>query len=58
VRIDGVDVINLTGLTGATSTNQRYLRVGIDRYDGSSSSGAQIRHRGVTIGQAGWLGAP
>ena len=58
VRVDGVDRVTITGLSGSTRTNQRYLRVGIDRYDGSSTTGAQIRHRGVTISQAGWLGAP
>jgi hypothetical protein len=58
VRVDGADVITIAGLSGSTRTNQRYLRVGIDRYDGSSTSGARVRHRGVTIGQAGWFGPP
>ena len=44
VRVDGVDRITLTGLAGATSGNQRYLRAGIDHYDGSSSQPVTSEH--------------
>jgi hypothetical protein len=56
VRVDGVTKINITGLIGATTGNQRYLRAGIDRYDGTSTAPVQIFHSRVSVSQASWLG--
>jgi hypothetical protein len=56
VRVDGVTKISITGLSGATTGSQRYIRAGIDRWDGSSSTSVRVYHSGVTLGQAGWLG--
>jgi hypothetical protein len=59
VRVDDVDRIVLTGLTGATTGNQRYLRAGIDHYDTSTTSEVVTAvHASIAIGQNGWLGAP
>jgi hypothetical protein len=58
VRVDGVTRITASGFVGATTGAQRYLRAGIDRYNGGSTS-QQVRvyHRGVNVSEFGWLGA-
>ena len=56
VRVDGVTRITITGLSGATTSNPRYIRAGIDRYDGSSTRAVQLFQSGVTFGQTTWLG--
>jgi RHS repeat-associated protein len=57
VRVNGVDKITLTGLSGATTGNQRYLVAGIDRYDGnSSSSPVTSYHSNLWATQQGWPG--
>ena len=56
VRIDGVDRLTLTGLTGATSTNPRYLRVGIDNQTGTQTGSKTIYHDQIGVSSRGWLG--
>jgi hypothetical protein len=58
VRVNDVDKITLTGLSGASSGNQRFLRAGVDHYDGSSTSPVSIVHGSVGVSQTTWLGAP
>lgn len=59
VRIDGTDVITQTGLSGATTSDPRYIRAGVDHYDSASASEqVQIYHSHVALSQATWLGAP
>ncbi len=59
VRVNGVDRIVLTGLTGASSGNQRYLRAGIDHYDTNTTNETVTAvHASIAIGQSGWFGAP
>lgn len=58
VRVDDVQRISLTGLSGATSGNQRYLYAGIDHYDGTSSQAVSSEHTYVGTSQTTWLGAP
>jgi RHS repeat-associated protein len=55
VSVDGVDKITLTGLSGASSGNPRYLRAGIESYDGSSSSSVRVYHAHVGITTLDWL---
>ena len=57
VRIDGTDAITLTGLTGATTGNQRFLRAGIDHYDGTSTQTITTTHTALALRQADWIGA-
>ena len=56
VRVNDTDKITLTGLSGATTTNQRSLRAGIDHYDGTSTSPVTITHASVATSQTTWLG--
>jgi hypothetical protein len=56
VRINDIDALTVTGLTGATTTNQRTLRAGIDHYDGTSTTPATITHTAVATSQTTWLG--
>jgi hypothetical protein len=59
VRINGIDKITLTGLAGANTGNQRYLRAGIDHYDtATSNESVTTTHTYVAITQTTWLGAP
>jgi lysophospholipase L1-like esterase len=59
VRVAGVDRVTLTGLSGATTGNQRYLRAGIDHYDSASSNEpVSTVHTYVGLSQTTWLGAP
>ncbi len=58
VRVNDTDKITLTNLSGATSTNQRSLRAGIDHYDGTSTNPATITHSAVATSQTTWLGPP
>ena len=58
VRVNDTDKITLTGLSGATTTNQRSLRAGIDHYDGTSTSPVTITHASVATSQTTWLGPP
>ena len=58
VRVDGTDRYTLTGLTGATTTDQRYLRAGLIRYGGTTTDEPVASwHRAVTTSTTGWLGA-
>ena len=43
---------------GGTTGNQRFLRAGIDHYDGSSGQPVAVRHTYVATSQTAWLGAP
>lgn len=60
VRIDGVDYVSTSGLTGATTSNQRYYQVGTEYYDGvdnsSTSETLHSFHRQSGYSQTGWLG--
>ncbi len=57
VRVDGVDRIHLTGLGGATTSNARYLRVGIIVYSGWTTADAvRVYHGAVALGRSAWLG--
>ena len=56
VRVDGVDRITLSGLSGATSPNQDSLRAGIDHYDGSAAATVTVFHSQVNFSTTGWLG--
>jgi LmbE family N-acetylglucosaminyl deacetylase len=59
VRMNGVDRITLSGLTGATSGNQRWLRAGVDHYDtGTTNEVVTAVHAAIAVGQSGWFGAP
>ncbi len=59
VRVDDVDRISVSGLYGATTANQRYLRAGIDHYDTQTTNEpVGVSHASVAVSQAGWLGAP
>ena len=59
VRVDGVDKITLTGLAGATSGNPRFLRAGIDHYDGTATAQPKtVFHAHVGASATDWLGAP
>jgi hypothetical protein len=59
VRINGVDRISLTGLSGATTGNQRFLRAGVDHYDTATTNElVTSSHTYVAITQTTWLGAP
>jgi hypothetical protein len=58
VRVDGVERYSLS-LRGATTGSQRYLRAGIDHYDGSTTvEPVGVLHTYVGVGQSNWLGAP
>ena len=48
----------LTGLSGATTANPRYLRVGIEEYAGSSTQPVTVYHAHVATSTTDWLGAP
>ncbi len=58
VRVNGVDKITLTGLSGATTGNPRYLRVGIEEYAGTSPQPVTVYHANVGTSTTTWLGAP
>jgi hypothetical protein len=59
VRVNGVDRITVGTLSGATSGNERFLDVGIDHYDTSTTNEPVATvHASVAESQAGWLGAP
>lgn len=53
VRVGGVVRIVRTGLQGATTGNQRYLRAGIDHYDTSSATEpVSVLHGPVSVGSS------
>jgi hypothetical protein len=57
VRVDDQDKITLTGLSGSTAGNLRFLRVGIDHYDtGTSSEPISVSHSNAGVSTLGWLG--
>jgi hypothetical protein len=57
VRVDGQDRITIGGLSGSTSGNLRFLRVGIDHYDtGTASEHVSISHSDVGVSTVDWLG--
>jgi hypothetical protein len=57
VRVDGVDRISVSGLSGATTGNARYLRAGIDHYDtAGTADGVGVFHNSIGITTSGWLG--
>ena len=58
VRVDGTDRLTVTGLSGATSGNQRSLRAGIDHYDAAGAQIVTANHTSVAVSQTTWLGAP
>jgi hypothetical protein len=59
LRVDGVDRLTVSGLTGATTTAPTRLRAGIIRYGGSSTNDPQTAwHRAVDTSSTGWLGEP
>jgi hypothetical protein len=53
---DGVDKFTISGLSGATSGNQRYLVAGINRYDGTQAQSKRVNHAKLWMTTAGWLG--
>ncbi len=56
IRINGVDKITKTNLSGTTGP-ARYLRVGIDHYDTSTTNETvRVLHTNVGITTLGWLG--
>jgi len=56
VRVDGLEVLKLVDLSGATTGNQHLLRAGIVRYDGASTGETVVaRHGGVGVGTGAWL---
>jgi len=58
VRVDGSDRVNVSGLSGATTGNARYLRAGIDHYDTAGiNDGVGVFHNSIGITTSGWLGA-
>ncbi len=58
VRVDGQDRVTDTGLSGSTSGNLRFLRVGIDHYDtGTTNEPISISHSDVGVSTLGWLGS-
>ena len=56
VRVDGRDRVSAPGLSGAPMRTLRYLRVGIDHYDGSGAA-VRVFHSSVALSQVAWLGA-
>jgi hypothetical protein len=59
VRADGADRYTLSNLAGATTTNPRYLRIGIIRYGGTTTNEPVTTHNhAVDITTTDWLGAP
>ena len=59
LRVDGVDRLTVSGLTGATTTAPTRLRAGIIRYGGTSTNDPQTtQHRAVDTSTTGWLGDP
>jgi hypothetical protein len=54
VRVDGVTRLSLTGLSGATTGNQRYLRAGIDHYDASDIQSVVVAHSQLAVQRDGW----
>jgi hypothetical protein len=59
VRVDGAEVLALTGLAGSTGSSPRYLRVGIVRYGtATTNEPVTVYHDGVDVSDAGWIGAP
>ena len=57
VRVNGLDRIVVTGLSGATSGRPRYLLAGIDHYDtASTAETVAATHRNLGISTTGWLG--
>jgi hypothetical protein len=58
VRVDGQDRVTLTGLSGSTSANPRFLRVGIDHYDtGTANEPISVSHSDAGVTTVGWLGS-
>jgi hypothetical protein len=59
VRVDGVDALSLSGLSGATTGNQRSLRAGVDHYDATTANETvAVTHTFTGVSQTTWLGAP
>ena len=59
VRLNGTDALTLSGFSGATTGNQRYIRAGIDHYDATTTSDpVSTTHTSVATSQTTWLGAP
>jgi hypothetical protein len=56
VRIDGIDRITQTGLTGGTSAPVQIVRAGIDHFDGSAVLPVTVRHGNVAISTTDWVG--
>jgi hypothetical protein len=57
VRVDGVDTITVTGLSGASTGNQRYLAAGIDHYDATTTAeSVHASHAMLGASTLGWLG--
>jgi lysophospholipase L1-like esterase len=57
LRVNGVDRASKGGLSGATTGNQRYLTVGILRYDGTATNSVRALHANVGTSTTDWLGA-
>jgi hypothetical protein len=57
VRANGTDKFTLSGLSGATSKSQRYIRAGIDHYDASGTAQVGVNHTLLGASQLGWLGS-
>jgi len=56
VRVDGADRINVAGLSGASTQNQRFIRAGIDHYDtNTTSEPVRAYHSMLGATTGGWL---
>ncbi len=58
IRVNGVNRASRGALSGATSGNQRYLNVGITRYDGTATNSVQAKHAFVATSTTDWIGPP
>ena len=56
VRVNGIDRLTISGLSGATTGNQRYLVAGINRYDGSQAQTKRVFHAKLWATTQGWPG--
>ncbi len=55
VRVNGVEKLSIGGLTGATTSNPRYLRAGITGYNGSDPDPLSMQISRVGVSTHGWM---
>ena len=57
VRVGGLDCVSVQALSGAPQRKLRYLRIGIDHYDGTAAAGAvRVYHASIALSREYWLG--